>query len=100
MNVERLADGLWRWSVTDAGGRERGSVYYEAASAVVLVDPAIPEEGDPEAARFWRALDRDVARLERPVVVLVFDADRAPSAERVLARYRDGAGCRILRLDA
>lgn len=99
MNAERLADGLWRWSVADDGGRELHSIYYEARSAVVLVDPAVPDESDPEAERFWRALDRDVARLGRPVVVLVFDPDRAPSADRLLARYRDGAGCRVVRLD-
>lgn len=99
MNVAKIAEGLWRWSVAGADGRERESFYYEAPAAVVLVDPAIPEEGDPEAERFWRALDRDVARLGRPVVVLVAEPDRAGSAARVLARYRDGAGCRVVRID-
>lgn len=97
MNVWKAAEGLWHWSVTLPGGREVVSTYYEAPSAVVLVDPEIPEEGDPEVERFWRALDRDVARLARPVVIVLADPEREPSAERVLARYRDGAGCRIVR---
>jgi hypothetical protein len=99
MNVWKVTEGLWHWSVSAPDGREVVSTYYEAPSAVVLVDPEVPEEGDPEAARFWRALDRDVARLGRPVVVVLADPDRARSAERVLARYRDGAGCRVLRTD-
>lgn len=99
MNVWKVSEGLWHWSVSAPDGREVVSTYYEAPSAVVLVDPEIPEEGDPEAARFWRALDRDVARLGRPVVVVLADPDRSRSAERVLARYRDGAGCRLLRTD-
>ena len=100
MTVEKISDGLWRWSIAGPDGRARESYYYEAAEAVVLVDPAIPEEGDPQAARFWRALDGDVARLARPVVVLVAERDRVPSAARVLARYRESAGCRVVRFDA
>jgi hypothetical protein len=99
VKVWKAAEGLWHWSVTAPDGREIVSTYYEAPTAVVLVDPEIPEEGDPEAARFWRALDGDVARLARPVVVVLADPDRAPSAARVLARYREGAGCRIVRTD-
>jgi hypothetical protein len=45
---------------------------------------------DPvERERFWKALDRDVARLARPVLVLVGSVDHGRSADAVAARYRE-----------
>jgi hypothetical protein len=82
LELAQLAPGLWRWD---------GSIYYEAPSAVVLIDPVVPA-GEEE--RFFRALDRDVERLGLPVLVVLTDAsvDPAPFVERyaaeVLARAR------------
>jgi glyoxylase-like metal-dependent hydrolase (beta-lactamase superfamily II) len=45
-----------------------GCVYYEAVDAVVLIDPLLPR-GSEEA--FLAGLDRDVARLDRRVAVLL-----------------------------
>lgn len=91
MEVLELAPGLWRWTARHPGWTpaedwepEVGCVYWEAADAVVLVDPLVPpDEGD----RFWRALDGDVGRLRRPVRVLLTCARHARSAAEVAARY-------------
>jgi hypothetical protein len=83
MEVERLADGLWRWSVE----RGRWSVYAETPRAILLVDPLLPEEGSEDEERFFEALDRDVARCERPVFVVETSVGRARDAVRIHARY-------------
>jgi hypothetical protein len=78
LELDELAPGLWRWNE---------SLYYEAAGAVVLVDPVVPA-GDEE--RFFRALDRDVERLGLPVVVVVTvpALDAGPFVERYGAEVR------------
>ncbi len=97
MKVSKIRDGLWRWEVPHPGwkpefdrpdgwGRTVASVYAEYDEAVVLVDPLVP--ADPALLeRFWAALDRDVARLARPVLVLVGSVDHGRSADAVAARY-------------
>jgi hypothetical protein len=62
LELSELAPGIWHWD---------DSLYVERPDAVVLIDPVVPA-GDEE--RFFRALDRDVERLGRPVVVLLTDA--------------------------
>ena len=93
MDVAQLRPGLWRWTGLhpdwekdpDAGwDREVGCVYYEAADAVVLVDPLIP----PEArGRFLAALDRDVERAGRPVAVLLTVFWHERSSRELADRY-------------
>lgn len=92
MVVERLAEGLWRWTAPHPEWREGedwdrvvGSVYLEAPGAVVLFDPLVPAGSDGE--RFWRALDRDVDRLARPVAVLLTCRWHVRSAGAVRDRY-------------
>ena len=90
MLVERLRPGLWRWTATcpgPEGEREVGCVYLEAPDAVVLVDPLVPPAGTADAERFWRALDGDVARLGRPVAVLLTSPAHARSAAAMAERY-------------
>jgi hypothetical protein len=91
MEVTRLRDGLWRWSSPhpewepDQGlSRSVGSVYFEAADAVVLIDPLVPVESEAE---FWRALDRDVERLGLPIVVLLTVPWHERSSLRIVERY-------------
>ena len=98
MEVTRLDDGLWRWTTAHpewrpGGGWEQdvGCVYWEAADAVVLVDPLVPTE-EAERTRFLAALDRDVERLGRDVAVLVTCSWHRRSAEELCERY----GGRIL----
>jgi len=89
MKVSKIRDGLWRWEVPHPAGRGRAvaSVYAEFDEAVVLIDPLVP--ADPaEQERFLRALDRDVWRLARPVLVLVGSVDHGRSADAVAERYR------------
>jgi hypothetical protein len=57
--------------------------YYESPDALVLFDPLVPRGEEDE---FWQALDADVARLGRPVRVLLtapwHDRDTALVVER------------------
>jgi glyoxylase-like metal-dependent hydrolase (beta-lactamase superfamily II) len=60
--------------------------YYESPDALVLFDPLVPRGEEDE---FWRGLDDDVARLGRPVCVLLtapwHDRDTALVVERYAA---------------
>jgi hypothetical protein len=80
VDVEQLADGLWRWTT-----QEVGCVYYEAPDAVVLFDPLVPA-GEEEA--FLPYLDRDVERLGLPVSILLTDPEDERSATFLRERYR------------
>jgi len=87
MEVVRVAERLWRWSTYYAEWRhDVGCVYYEAPDAIVLIDPLVPEE-QSEAARFWKALDRDVKRANVPVHVLVTVFWHTRSSGEVVHRY-------------
>ncbi len=85
MDVLEVAPGLWRWTGYHEEWREDvGSVYCETRDGIVLVDPIVPPE-DPE--RFWRALDRDVRRLDAHVHVLVTVFWHARHAAAMVERY-------------
>lgn len=100
MRVQEIATGLWRWTglhpawtPSDGGPegweQEVGCVYYEGPESVVLIDPLVPME---DRDRFFRTLDRDVERLERPVrVLLTVDHHRRSSVE-LAERYRGTIG--------
>jgi hypothetical protein len=85
MDVERLAEGLWRWTTVDAG-----CVYYEAPDAVVLFDPLVPAGEEEE---FLAYLDRDVERLGLPVSILLTAKRNERSAPFLRERY--GADGRV-----
>ena len=103
MQVDRIADGLWRWTAphpawsddpaSPYGGWERevACVYHEAPDGILLIDPLVPEGGDEE--RFWRHLDQDVERVGGAPTVAVTTAWHGRSADRVRARY---AGAQVL----
>jgi glyoxylase-like metal-dependent hydrolase (beta-lactamase superfamily II) len=61
-----------------------GCVYYEAVDAVVLIDPLLPR-GSGDA--FLEALDRDVARLNRLVAVLLTAPWHRRDAALIAERY-------------
>ena len=82
MDVQRLADGLWRW--TTAGD---GCVYYEAQEAVVLFDPLLPVGEEEE---FLTHLDRDVERLGLAVSILLTAPRHERSAPILRERYEAG----------
>ncbi len=79
MDVEQLADGLWRWTASESGG-----VYYEAPDAVVLFDPLLPTGEEQE---FLVHLDRDVERLALPVSILLTTPEDERSAPFLRERY-------------
>ena len=85
MDVQQLADGLWRWTTQGAG-----CVYYEAPDTVVLFDPLVP---DGEEEKFLLYLDRDLERLGLPVSVLLTDPADERSAPFLRKRY--GADDRV-----
>jgi hypothetical protein len=95
VEVDQIADGLWRWTTRHPEWQpgedwpaEVGCLYYEGRDAVVLVDPLVPAGDDPRE-RFWRALDRDLERAARPLAVLRTVHWHQRSIDEVLARYRD-----------
>ena len=107
MEVDRLADGLWRWtapSAEPAAGRTNrpgvaASLYHEAGASIVLIDPLIP--AGPDGERFWLHLDRDVERVgAAPVVISTLPTD-SRSADAIRTRYpgaqtlavHEAAGC-------
>jgi hypothetical protein len=94
MRVDEIAPGLWRWTGKHPGWspaeewpQEVGCVYFEAPDAVVLLDPLIPPE---DRERFLEALDRDVERAAKPVVILLTTDSHARSRNELAERY--GAG--------
>ena len=93
LEVQELRPGLWRWTAPhpawqegDRWPRQVGCVYAETPETLLIVDPLVPPD-EPEAGRFWTALDRDVERVGLPVfVALTVHWHERHSAE-VAARY-------------
>jgi len=86
MEVERIEDGLWRWTgFHEEWKQEVASVYAESEDAICLIDPLIPPEARDQ---FLAALDRDVGRLGRAVHVLVTVFWHTRSAQELAERYR------------
>lgn len=83
VEVTRIREGLWRWSVP-RGGVELASAYLEHGDAMLLVDPVLPPPGD-DLARFERAIARDLARLGGPAWVLLTCTDDPRDAEATAA---------------
>lgn len=85
MDVERIENGLWRWTGFHEEWKEGvGCLYVESADAVCLVDPLVPPE---DRDRFLNALDRDVERLALPVHVLLTVYWHTRSARELAPRY-------------
>ena len=103
MRVDRLADGLWRWTTPhpewsgEANGlgsgwpQEVSCVYHESAAGIVLIDPLVPDGSEGE--RFWRHLDQDVERVGLPPTIVVSAESHGRSADAVHERY---PGSRVL----
>lgn len=98
MDVQQLADGLWRWTAPHPHAAnwpdwgppvppEVGCLYYEAPEAVVLFDPLLPAGEEEE---FLAYLDRDVERLGLPVSILLTAAWHERSAPILRERYQAG----------
>jgi hypothetical protein len=61
-------------------------VYCEAFGEVLLIDPVLPPVVD-ERERFWRALDRDIARCGGPPRILLTCGWHTRSSREIVARY-------------
>jgi LemA protein len=85
VDVQRIASGLWCWTAFHEEWKEEvGSVYCETADGVVLIDPLVPMA---EAAQFWEALERDVAKAGGEVHVLVTVFWHTRSTKQIVERY-------------
>lgn len=93
MELERIADGLWRWTAqhpewdAEEDGdwdREVGCVLYAADDATVLIDPLVVPEDDAAA---WAPLDRVVQERGLPVVVLTTIEFHSRSRDAAVRRY-------------
>jgi len=85
MEVDRIADGLWRWTAFhEEWKQDVGCVYCESGDAVCLIDPLVPPE---DRDRFLAALDHDVERLGMPVHILVTVYWHTRSARELAERY-------------
>ena len=103
MRVDRLADGLWRWTSPHpawpgepngpAGGwpQDVSCLYHESPSGIVLIDPLVPDGSEGE--RFWHHLDQDVERVGLPPTIVVSTESHGRSADAVHERY---PGSRVL----
>lgn len=83
VEVTRIHDGLWRWSVR-RDGIELASAYLEHGEVMLLVDPVLPPPGD-DLSRFERAIARDLARLGGPARVLLTRAGDPRDADALVA---------------
>lgn len=106
MDIREIEPGLWSWTAPHPSwtpekdapggwGQMVACLYFEAPDATVLIDPLAPPEGTPEAASFWAALDRDVARRARPVAVIIGNEYHGRSADAVRARYGSRPGVSV-----
>jgi glyoxylase-like metal-dependent hydrolase (beta-lactamase superfamily II) len=85
VEVDRIADGLWRWTALRPDWPSPvGSTYCETADGVVLVDPLVPED---DTERFWSALDGDVRQVGGEVHVLVTVFWHVRSTAQMVERY-------------
>jgi glyoxylase-like metal-dependent hydrolase (beta-lactamase superfamily II) len=85
MRVDEIEPGLWRWTGWHREWKEEvAAVFCAAPDAICLIDPIVPPQDE---ARFWRALDRDVERLARPLQLLITIYWHARDARRVAERY-------------
>ena len=96
MDVQLVTDGLWYWTAPHPAWRPDddwpehvGCVYYEAADAVVLVDPLLPRG---EESEFLRHLDADVERVGLPVKVLLTAPWHRRDADVFAERYGAAVG--------
>ncbi len=111
MEITKLAEGLWRWTAphpewTQAAWDRQGGwaqmvgcLYLEAqkgsTEGILLVDPLAPPEGSEDSHRFWEALDRDVARIGKPVAILLGNRFHERHARAFQDRYRTAPGASI-----
>jgi glyoxylase-like metal-dependent hydrolase (beta-lactamase superfamily II) len=80
MELRELRPGLWRWRTFHPEWKEDvGSVAYEGADDLVLVDPLLPSED---------ALDDFLRRVGKPLAVLVTVFWHARSADVLARRHR------------
>jgi hypothetical protein len=89
--MRAIAPGLryWKaphpqWNGATEWPEDVGCVYYEAADALGLIDPLLPRSREES---FLAALDRDVARLDRPVLVMLTAPWHRRDAASIAERY-------------
>ena len=94
--MQELAPGLRRWTAPHPDWepaatpdspadweRDVGCVLYDAADAVVMIDPLLP----PDRDAFWPLLDEHVRSRDGRVIVLTTIGWHRRSRDEVVARY-------------
>jgi hypothetical protein len=96
VDTREVAPGLWYWTAPHPSWRpgadwpeQVGCVYYEAADAIVLIDPLLPRG---EEDQFLAHLDRDVERLGLPVSILLTAPWHERDALELAERYGAAVG--------
>jgi hypothetical protein len=91
MDFREIAPGLARWTARHPDWRGAtdwpepvGCVYYEAADAVVVIDPLVPRG---EEVEFWELLDRRIEDASLPVAVLLTAPWHQRSTPVMVDRY-------------
>jgi hypothetical protein len=104
-----IRPGLWWWTVphpdwhpwdptTGTGwdwSPEAGCVCYEGPQGLVLIDPLTPAADTPAHEVFWRALDDEVRRQDRPLTVLLTCDWHERSAQAICDRYQARYGASL-----
>ena len=106
MQITKIEEGFWRWTAPHPAwtpekdrpggwGQYVGCVYLEVpGEGTVLFDPLAPPEGE-DGRRFWEALDRDVARVGRSVIILLGNHYHVREAGSFLERYGGRPGAEL-----
>ncbi len=96
MDTREVAPGLWYWTAPHPSWRPGADwpehvncVYYEAADAVVLIDPLLPRGAEED---FLEQLDRDVERVGLPVTILLTAPWHERDAPELAERYGTSVG--------
>jgi hypothetical protein len=89
--MKEIAPGLRYWTAPHPEWKgatdwpeDVNCVYYEASDAIALIDPLVPR-GSEES--FLAALDADVVRLDRPVMVMLTAPWHKRDATAIAERY-------------
>jgi hypothetical protein len=92
--MERLTDGLWRWTARHPEwhpgdfGAEVASFAAQAGEDTLLIDPLLPPAGGPDRARVLEAIE---GTLGDRLAILITIPYHVRSAEELWQRFRNDA---------
>ncbi len=106
--MNEITPGLYRWTVAHpewapekdkpgGWGQMVGAVLFQPKkeNVVVLMDPIAPGDSEPEAAGFWKHLDKVVPKGKGQLVILLTNHFHSRTAQRVFDRYDQSCSCSL-----